>query len=65
MIIKQHNVLINTIQAQVILDNLKSFVEENKSIEQDINCDDEERKALREERLETEILIQQIEALKW
>ncbi len=65
MIIKQHNVLINTIQAQVILDNLKSFVEENKSIEQDINCDDEERKALREERLETEMLIQQLEALEW
>lgn len=65
MIIKQHNVLINTIQAQVILDNLKSFIEENKSIEQDINCDDEERKALREERLETEMLIQQLEALEW
>ncbi len=65
MIIKQHNVLINTIQAQVILDNLKSFVEENKSIEQDINCDDEERKALREERLEAEMLIKQIEALEW
>ena len=51
--------------AQIILDNLKGFVEENKRIEQDVNCDDEYRKILREERLEAEILIQQIEALKW
>ena len=65
MVVNQNNVLVNTIQAQIILDNLKGFVEENKKIEQDVNCDDEYRKILREERLEAEILIQQIEALKW
>ena len=61
----KHQVEINSTQVEVVLECLERFCDENKSLEMDFNTSKADRKALREERLEIEMLINQIRALEW
>lgn len=62
---KKQQIELNQLQASIVLEQLDQFCQENKEIEQDITTSNEDRKALREERIEIEMLIKQIEALEW
>ena len=55
----------NKDQAQIVLEGLDNYITEVKEFEQDINTPNDIRKNLREERLEAEMLVKQIEALEW
>ena len=56
---------LNQLQASIVLEQLDQFCQENREIEQEFGTSNEDRKALREERIEAEMLIKQIEALVW
>lgn len=62
---KRNQIEINSAQAAIILEELKYFCYENRQLERDINISNDDKKALREERINVEMLIKQIEALKW
>ena len=62
---KKQLIELNQLQASIVLEQLDEFCRENKEIEQEFGTSNEDRKALREERLEAEMLIKQIEALVW
>lgn len=62
---KKQLIELNQLQASIVLEQLDQFCRENKEIEQEFGTSNEDRKALREERLEAEMLIKQIEALVW
>lgn len=62
---KKNLIELNKIQATIVLENLDLFVDKNKELENDPSVENEYRKGLREERLEAEMLIKQIEALEW
>lgn len=62
---KKNLIELNKIQATIVLENLDLFVDKNKKLENDPSVENEYRKGLREERLEAEMLIKQIEALEW
>ena len=62
---KKQIIEINLRQATVLLECLDKFVDENKELENNPTTENEYRKGLREERLEIEMLIKQIEALEW
>lgn len=62
---KKQLIEINQLQASIVLEQLDQFCRENKDIEQEFGTSNEDRKALREERIEAEMLIKQIEALVW
>lgn len=61
----KHLIELNKLQATIVLEKLDSFIDENRRIEQDFETSNADRKALREERLEAEMLVKQIEALEW
>lgn len=62
---KKNMVEMNKDQAQIVLEGLDNYITEVKEFEQDINTPNDIRKNLREERLEAEMLVKQIEALEW
>ena len=62
---KKQLIELNQLQASIVLEQLDQFCRENKEIEQEFGTSNEDRTALREERLEAEMLIKQIEALEW
>lgn len=62
---KKNMVEMNKDQAQIVLEGLNNYITEVKEFEQDINTPNDIRKNLREERLEAEMLVKQIEALEW
>jgi hypothetical protein len=62
---KKQLIELNQLQASIVLEQLDQFCRENKEIEQEFGTSNEDRKALREERIEAEMLIKQIEALEW
>lgn len=62
---KKQLIELNQLQASIVLEQLDQFCRENKEIEQEFGTSNEDRKALREERIEAEMLIKQIEALVW
>lgn len=62
---KRNQIEINSAQAIVILEQLKGFCYENRQLEKDINISNDDKKVLREERINVEMLIRQIEALEW
>ena len=62
---KKQLIELNQLQASIVLEQLDQFCRENKDIEQEFGTSNEDRKALREERIEAEMLIKQIEALVW
>ena len=62
---KKNLIELNKIQATIVLENLDLFVDKNKKLENDPSVENEYRKGLREERLEAEMLVKQIETLEW
>ena len=62
---KKQLIELNQLQASIVLEQLDQFCQENREIEQEFGTSNEDRKALREERIEAEMLIKQIEALEW
>lgn len=62
---KKQLIELNQLQASIVLEQLDQFCQENREIEQEFGTSNEDRKALREERIEAEMLIKQIEALVW
>ena len=62
---KKNMVEMNKDQAQIVLEGLDNYITEVKEFEQDINTPNDIRKNLREERLEAEMLVKQIESLEW
>lgn len=62
---KRNQIEINSGQAVVVLEELKHFCYENRQLEKDINISNDDKKALREERINVEMLIKQLEALEW
>ena len=62
---KKNLIELNKVQATIVLENLDLFVDKNKKLENDPSVENEYRKGLREERLEAEMLVKQIEALEW
>ena len=62
---KKQLIELNQLQASIVLEQLDQFCRENKEIEEEFGTSNEDRTALREERIEAEMLIKQIEALVW
>lgn len=62
---KKNLIELNKKQATIVLENLDLFVEKNKELLNVPLVENEYRKGLREECLEAEMLIKQIEALEW
>lgn len=62
---KKNMVEMNKNQAQIVLEGLDNYITEVKEFEQYIKTPNDIRKNLREERLEAEMLVKQIEALEW
>ena len=62
---KKQIIEISKKQAMVLLESLDNYCEESERLEQEPDTSNQDRKELREERIEVEMLIKQIEALEW
>lgn len=62
---KKQIIEISKKQAMVLLESLDNYCEESKRLEQEPDTSNQDRKELREERIEVEMLIKQIESLVW